>query len=205
MRVCPVNINYGLYIIGDMSVTSHIVAGNNNRRTGKGAGISMVQFRDKKADARRRLEMARRCVALARRLGALSVINDDPRLARAVNADGVHLGADDMSVTEARAIVGTRRIIGASCYASLTTARCAVAMGADYVSFGSVFSSTTKPAAQRVSLSRLCNYKKRLSVPVCAIGGIEACNIRSVVATGVDLFAVIKSASDSARLCDMLN
>ena len=193
MSAAPPKIRRGLYVITDMSDT-----------TGFAAGTSIMQLRNTNADAESLRALGLQFVALARRLGAAAVINDDPHLAVAVGADGVHLGAYDMPVNEARRIVGAHRIIGASCYASLQTAKQAISRGADYVAFGSVFPSATKPEARRVSLDELRDYKRQLSVPVCAIGGINVDNIRSAAATGVDLLAVIGAAADSRRLLDLL-
>ena len=167
--------------------------------------ISVLQYRDKHARADLRVKRAKRLVRAAKRIGALAIINDHPRLAVLTDADGVHVGVNDMSVAAAREIVGSRRIIGASCYASLALAQRAVADGADYIAFGSVFHSPTKPRAPRIALHRLQQYAARLSVPVCAIGGIHGGNIRAVARSGVDLVAVADAAQNGGSLCRLLN
>lgn len=166
---------------------------------------SMLQYRDKHARGALRLERARALVKAARKTGALAIVNDSPELAVAVDADGVHLGLSDADITTARTVVGEERIIGASCQNSIAAAQSAIAQGADYVAFGSVFASRTKPQAPRMPLSRLKRCAAQLATPVCAIGGIHAGNIRLVAKTGVALIAVSAAARDSRRLCNLLN
>lgn len=158
-----------------------------------GAGVDIVQLRDSTAERAELLTAAAAFRAAAERHGALFIVNDDPELAAAVDADGVHLGRDDMALEQARRIVGARRLIGVSCYDSLERARRAEAEGADYVAFGSVYPSATKPAAVRAPLSLLTQAKRELQVPVVAIGGIDPDNAESVIAAGADAVAVIGS------------
>jgi thiamine-phosphate pyrophosphorylase len=117
------------------------------------------------------------------------IVNDDIDLALQVGADGVHLGKEDGDLAAARHRVPDL-LLGASCYDSLERARSAIAAGADYIAFGSVFPSPTKPGAVRAPLS-LFREARGLGVPLCAIGGITAENARSVVEAGADLLAVI--------------
>jgi len=153
-------------------------------------GARVLQLRDKTADAARRRELARGLVALARPRGALVIVNDDAALARDADADGVHVGVDDLGVEAARAIVGPARLVGASCYDDLARARAAVAAGADHVAFGSFFASSTKPHARRAPLA-LIGRARALGVPVVAIGGIDERNVGELVEAGVDAVAVI--------------
>lgn len=163
----------------------------------------LLQYRDK--HARHHTARARQFVAAARKLNALAIINDNPRLAVLSKADGVHLGVNDTGIAVARAIVGPQRIIGVSCYASITLAHRAIAEGADYVAFGSVFPSPTKPRASRISLGCLKQYAAQLTVPVCAIGGINSGNIRSLVQSGVNLIAVSSASYGNRNLCRWLD
>ena len=125
------------------------------------------------------------------------IVNDDPRLAHALAADGVHLGEHDGAVVEARTLLGDGAIIGSSCYNDLQRARDAVAAGADYVAFGAFFPSTTKPGARRASID-LLHDSAPLSVPRVAIGGITPDNARPLVNAGADLVAVISGVFDAA-------
>ena len=124
------------------------------------------------------------------------VVNDDARLAHELEADGVHLGEHDGGIAEARAMLGDRAIIGASCYDDLQRARDAVAAGADYIAFGAFFPSTTKPNARRASPG-LLRDSASLGVPRVAIGGLTPDNARSLVEAGVDLIAVISGVFDA--------
>lgn len=155
------------------------------------AGCRWLQYRNKTAPPELRLAQARALRALTRRHGARLIVNDDPGLARSVEADGVHLGREDVHVSAARDLLGNGRLIGVSCYQSQTLARTAVAAGADYVAFGSVYPSATKPQAVRADLAMLGAARRTLSVPVVAIGGITPDNAAAVIAAGADALAVI--------------
>ena len=152
-------------------------------------GAPWLQYRNKKAGDAQRAREARRLRAVSAAAGTRLFVNDDPRLAADVDADGVHVGRDDGGVRAARAIVG-RRIIGVSCYDRMELAEAAVAAGADYVAFGSVFASPTKPAAVRAPLE-LFARARTLGVPLVAIGGITLENAPQAIAAGADALAVI--------------
>ncbi len=136
-------------------------------------GATAVQYRNKSADAALRAEQAQALANVCRQRGALFIVNDDPPLAREVDADGVHVGEDDAAVAQARSCVKEGRIVGVSCYDDLASAQAAARAGADYVAFGSFFPSRVKPDARRADLS-LVAAAKSLGVPVVGIGGITA-------------------------------
>jgi thiamine-phosphate pyrophosphorylase len=149
--------------------------------------LCALQYRRKEAGAAQRLAEARELAALCRRHGVPLVINDDLELTLQVGAEGLHLGREDGDLAGARARL-PGRILGASCYDQPGLARRAIAAGADYVAFGSVFASPTKPAATRAPLSL---FALPLGVPKVAIGGITLENAPRVVAAGADCVAVI--------------
>ena len=153
-------------------------------------GAMLVQYRNKTLDAASREAQARALAATPAIRRALLIVNDDPGLARAVDADGVHLGDDDASIPEARARVGPDRLVGVSCYDDFERARAAVAAGADYVAFGSFFPSPVKPNARRAPID-LLRRARTLGVPVVAIGGITAANAATLIGAGADALAVI--------------
>lgn len=164
-------------------------------------GCRWLQYRDKLSAPAERLARATALSGLCRHRGAALIVNDDIELAQAVGAAGVHLGRDDGDLAAARAVLGPGSILGASCYADLETARRAVAEGADYVAFGAVYASPTKPAASRAPIELFARCRTEIDVPVCAIGGITLANAMPLVATGANLLAVITdlfSASDIA-------
>lgn len=154
-------------------------------------GTRILQYRDKTNDAAQQKEIAGNLRSLCRRFGALLIINDNLPLALAVDADGVHLGGDDGDLASARLALGPNRILGASCYADFERARTAVKHGADYVAFGAMFASPTKPHAARADLSLLGRCRDELQTPACAIGGITRNNAAPVVVAGADMLAVI--------------
>jgi len=159
---------------------------------GSGA-LCALQYRNKSADAAQRLREARVLAQLCRAHGVPLIVNDDIDLALAVDAAGVHLGRADGDLAAARARL-PGRLLGASCYDRLDLARRAVAAGADYVAFGSVFASPTKPAAVRAPLAL---FAYDLGVPKVAIGGITLENAPQVVAAGADCLAVITDLFDA--------
>jgi thiamine-phosphate pyrophosphorylase len=154
-------------------------------------GIALLQYRSK----RRNLAQAAAVVRLAQEFGVPVIINDDLELALKLGAAGAHLGRGDGDLGRARSRLGSR-ILGASCYNDLGLARAAVAAGADYVAFGSVFASPTKPQAVRAPLT-LFGEAKALGVPLAAIGGITLENAPQLVAAGADLLALISDLFDA--------
>ena len=162
------------------------------------AGCAALQYRNKTASPALRLEQARRLALLARASCVPFIINDDIELASAVDADGVHLGREDGEIGPARrALPG--KLVGVSCYDSIAAARAAVAAGADYVAFGSVFPSGTKPGAVRAPL-RLFREAGGLGVPLVAIGGITLENAASVLHAGANALAVISALFDAPEI-----
>jgi thiamine-phosphate pyrophosphorylase len=152
-------------------------------------GIALLQYRRKQ---RATLEEAKALLALSRRHGVPFIVNDDIELALAIDADGVHLGRDDGELAAARSRL-EGKLLGASCYNRPELARAAIAAGADYIAFGSVFASPTKPAAVRAPLSLFTDFQ----VPRCAIGGITLQNAPGVIAAGADMVAVISDLFDA--------
>ena len=154
-------------------------------------GCRILQYRDKLSAMPERVARARALRELTRRHGARLLINDDLALCRLVEADGVHLGEDDGNLRAARAILGPHAILGASCYADYAMAERATAAGADYVAFGAVYPSPTKPNARRATVDLFFRAKSGFTVDVCAIGGITLDNAPPLIAAGADLLAVI--------------
>jgi len=159
---------------------------------GSGA-LCALQYRAKDADAGTRRRDAERLLARCRAYGVPLIVNDDLELALAIGADGVHLGRDDGDVSRARAQL-PGRVLGVSCYDRPELAERAVAAGADYVAFGSVFPSRTKPGAVRAPLEL---FARDYGAPKVAIGGITLENARQVIAAGADGVAVITDLFDA--------
>jgi len=159
-------------------------------------GAALVQYRNKSADETRRHDEAAALLALCRAHCRPLIINDDLALALVLNADGVHLGRDDGDWQVARAALGPDKILGVSCYNDSPRAQAAVAAGADYIAFGAMFPSSTKPQAVQAPLG-LLSEARTLQRPVAAIGGITLARAPSVIEAGADLVAVISDLFDA--------
>ena len=155
-------------------------------------GVNVLQYRNKLADKPLQLLQARALLNLCQRYQTPLIINDDVALAKAINADGVHLGASDGEIKAARALLGDDKIIGASCYNQLALAEEAVKNGASYVAFGACFASSTKPNAP-VADHALFSQAAYLNVPRVAIGGITLANAHLLKQAGADAIAVINA------------
>ena len=160
-------------------------------------GAAAIQYRDKGTDGARRLADARALRGLTRRHGVPFIVNDDPALALACEADGVHLGRDDAAPAVVRRQLGARAIIGVSCYDDPARALAARDAGADYVAFGRFFPSGTKPLASPATVATLAAARPGLGIPVVAIGGINPDNGAALLRAGADLLAVIGALFDA--------
>jgi thiamine-phosphate pyrophosphorylase len=158
-------------------------------------GASALQYRCKSLSSGERQAEAKALAAWCRTKGVPFIVNDDLDLALASGADGLHLGKDDGDLATARAKL-RGKLLGASCYDSLERARTALAAGADYVAFGSVYPSPTKPGAVRAPLS-LFAAARALGVPRIAIGGIALEHVPELIAAGADGVAVISDLFDA--------
>ena len=152
-------------------------------------GTRLLQYRNKAASREKQREQLQEVMPLCERYGCTLVVNDDWRLALEMGVGAVHIGSDDGDAQAVRATVGPEMIVGVSCYADLGRAR-ELAPVADYLAFGSVFPSGTKPKAVSAALEIL-GSARMLGRPVVAIGGINAGNARAVVEAGADAVAVI--------------
>lgn len=153
-------------------------------------GARLLQYRDKSDDDRRRLREAEALRELCDRHGAQLIINDDAELAARLGA-GLHLGQEDGSLSAARALLGRKAIIGATCHARLELAEQAVAEGASYVAFGRFFDSNTKPGAPAATPELLEQARRQFTLPITAIGGVTLDNAPGLIARGASLIAVV--------------
>ena len=157
------------------------------------AGVVILQYRDKSGDHAKRKYEATELQRLCRRHNCLFVINDDVRLAKSVNSDGVHLGSDDCACKIARNELGPEAIIGVSCYHRIEAALTAASDGADYVAFGSFYPTASKQNTVIAKPDIIKQAKAKISLPVVAIGGITPANCTTLIEHGSDLIAVISS------------
>jgi thiamine-phosphate pyrophosphorylase len=178
-------------------------------------GVGMIQLRDKRLDDRDLVDRGRRLVSLTRRpashgrqpptmpgvsvthlTSTVAIINDRPDIAAAVDADGVHLGQEDMSVKDARAIVGPRMLVGVSTH-NIDQAHAAAIDGANYLGAGPTFTSTTKSFNQFAGLEYLREVATEIQLPTFAIGGITAKNLTEVLAAEISRIAVSSAVTNA--------
>lgn len=182
------NLN-GLYVITDNCQGEQLYA---KVRSALQGGTAIVQYRAKGRAAEQQLSEATNLAVLCRQAGALFIVNDDPQLALVCEADGVHLGQQDMAVTEARALLGPERIIGTS-NRTVEQALASQRAGADYIAVGSIYPTATKSDAVQVGLETLRTIRQAVAVPLVAIGGIDRDNAGAVIDAGADAIALISA------------
>ena len=182
----------GLYAITDSSLLSHNKLKDAVEQAILG-GAQVIQYRDKQSAPQNRKQQALDLVTLCNAHQIQCIINDDIELAKAVNAHGIHIGKDDVTIKEARNLLGNDALIGVSCYNSLELAQAAEVGGADYVAFGSFYPSITKPQATSADIMLLQEAKNQIKIPVAAIGGITPENAATIIDAGADMLAVINA------------
>jgi len=156
-------------------------------------GIAALQYRNKAAGETQKVREASILQALCHEYRTLFLINDDVDLALKLDADGVHIGSEDLRYRQARDYLGETFLIGVSCYNSLARAESAVTEGADYIAFGAMFPSPTKTETVKAGPDLIRAFKSRHRIPVAAIGGITPGNCTPLIRAGTDLLAVISS------------
>lgn len=152
--------------------------------------VRLLQYRRKKVTKTQQYHEIEQLLPLCRQYDVPFIINDDVQQAKHF-AVHVHLGQDDGSIVEARQLLGQQAIIGRTCLNDVRLAQQAVADGADYVAFGAIYSSITKPEAGNIGLQVLAQAKQQFKVPICAIGGLTVENSAAVIAAGASLCAVV--------------
>ncbi|MDO8748205.1 MAG: thiamine phosphate synthase [Candidatus Omnitrophota bacterium] len=187
----------GIYAVIDCSVCGNKSLAEIAKSCIK-AGVKIIQLRDKTED----VWGFYRNAILIREITkgkALFIINDRSDIAKLVNADGLHIGQDDLPVEAVRRLLGPGKIIGKSCH-SLAQAVAAEKEKADYISVGPIFSTPTKPDYPAVGLQLLKNVLSRVSLPVTAIGGIDKNNIGLVRGTGAKNIAVVRAICEARNI-----
>ena len=191
----------------DLPGGAYVVTSNDHLRIAREAcrgGARLVQYRDKETPAARRLETARQIRALTRQSGTLFIVNDQLDIALLSEADGVHVGQEDVAVAEARRFLPPGMIIGASC-SSLEEAREAERQGADYLGIGAVFPTPIKAGYPLVGLEGLRRIAAEVSIPLAAIGGVNLGNAADVRAAGAKYAAMVREFREdtAARIVEI--
>ena len=151
--------------------------------------VSFFQLRLKKTNFKHKLKIAKKAKKICKKFKVKLLINDDPVLAKKINADGCHLGQNDMSIRSARKLL-KKKIIGITCHNSLRLAKIAIKNRADYLAFGAFYFSKTKKVKFKANLNLIKKLKKSSNIPVVAIGGINNLNYKKLLLNKSDFLAI---------------
>ena len=155
-------------------------------KTGK---VGLFQLRLKKYSFLQKIIIGKKIHQICKKNDVKFLVNDDPVLSKKLNADGCHLGQEDMKISEARKIIGCK-IIGITCHNSINLAKAAIKDKANYIAFGSFFSTKTKKVRYRASSKILNKVKKLTKMPIVAIGGININNYKKLLLNNANLLAI---------------
>ena len=151
--------------------------------------VKYFQLRIKKTSILNLIKISEKVKQIAKKNNVKFLINDNPFVAKAVGADGCHIGQKDMDIAISRKILGKKKIIGVTCHNSKNLALNAKRNGANYVAFGSFFKSQTKKTAFKANLAILRWAKKKINMPIVAIGGINSSNCKKIFSNGANFIA----------------
>ena len=155
-------------------------------------GVDVLQLRAKRSSPTEVEALAREMVKITREHGVPLIINDHPEVAAAVGAEGVHVGQDDGPLAEVRAIVGPEALVGRSTH-SVSQAQDAMAEGADYIGFGPLYATGTKPDYVPIGLADIAEVHRRATVPVFCIGGVNLERLDTIVAAGAQRVVIVSA------------
>ncbi len=176
-----------LYVLISGKIAARSV--NETARLVIDGGADVIQLREKTISDDEFISLAGEIRDITTKSGTLLIINDRVKVAREVNADGVHLGQHDMSITEAREIIGNDKIIGVSTH-NIIQARQAQEDGADYIAIGPVYPTTTKDYESSIGLEVIQGVSREMNIPFLAIGAITLENLDEVLKAGASRVAV---------------
>jgi len=162
---------------------------NNLALVLKSKKVSFFQLRLKKETNKKKLIIGKKIRKICKRYKVKFLINDDPKLAKKLNADGCHLGQKDMNILKARKIL-KNKFIGVTCHNSINLAKKAIKDGADYLAFGAFYSSQTKKVKYKAKLKILKLAKKMTNTPIVAIGGIKLSNYKKLLLNKANFLAI---------------
>ena len=194
------NLDLTLYLVTDRPSTNlsfeQLLAKTEQACRG---GVTLVQLREKECTTKEYIEMAKRMIEVTHKYNVPLVVDDRTDVALAAETDGVHVGTDDISVADARKILGAGKIIGATAK-TVERARQAENEGADYLGTGAIFPPTVKVKTQMTSIETLCEVAESVKIPVVAISGINRGNLDKLSGcpiAGIAVIAAILDANDS--------
>ncbi len=195
----PILKDFGLYFITDSRLTKKSVT--DDAKAAIKAGVKILQYREKNSSTKQMIEEAKKIKDLCKKNNVLFLVNDRIDVALAANADGIHIGDDDIPYEYARKLMGTNKIIGLSAD-STKKALLNQKIGADYTGIGPIYHTTTKKIGRPIGLRPIKQLKSRLKIPFVAIGGINESNIDDVLKAGAKNIAIISAivAKDNVAL-----
>ena len=155
----------------------------------KSGKVSYFQLRLKKETIKNKLIIGNKIRKICKKYKVKFLVNDDPMIAKKLNADGCHLGQSDMSIVKARKLL-KNKIIGVTCHNSIKLAKKGISDGADYLAFGAFYSTQTKKVKYRANLRILKSIKKITTLPVVAIGGIKLNNYKKLLLNKANFLAI---------------
>ena len=165
----------------------------------KSRKVSFFQLRLKDETIKNKLTIGKKIKKICKKYNVKFLVNDDPRLAKILNADGCHLGQKDMNILNARKIL-KNKIIGVTCHNSINLAKQALNDGADYLAFGAFYSSRTKIVKYKASFKILNLIKKTTNIPIVAIGGINSFNYKKLILNKANFLAISGYIWDNKKL-----
>lgn len=196
MRFCKENLR--LYAVTDRQYIGDLSLAQAVEQSLQG-GVTMLQLREKNLAPEEFFAEAKEIQNLCRKFKAPFIINDDAETARRLNADGAHIGQEDMTAQRARQILGEDKILGVSAQ-TVAQAKAAEAAGADYLGVGAMFPTSTKPDADAVSPETLRQICAAVQIPVVAIGGITRENVSMLANSGIAGIAVVSAIFAAADI-----
>ena len=185
---CLKKLKKYIYLISPQRIRGNKFYENLNKilKTNK---VKYFQLRLKKISSSNFLKISRKVKKIVKKNKVKLLINDKPLIAKKINADGCHIGQKDMDFFSSRKILGKNKIIGVTCHNSKKLALRAKKNGANYIAFGSFFKSSTKKTASKANLEILRWAKKKINMPIVAIGGINSSNYKKILSNGANFIA----------------
>ncbi len=176
-----------IYLISPNKIINNFY--KNLRLVLKSNKVSFFQLRLKKYSIKKKFFIGKKIKKICKNNKVKFIVNDDPYLAKKLNADGCHLGQKDMNINKVRKIIGNKTI-GVTCHNSIKLAKKAIKSGANYIAFGAFYSSKTKKTKYKASIEILNKAKKLNNIPIVAIGGINLKNYRKLLLNKADFLAI---------------
>ena len=162
--------------------------------------IKIFQIRIKSSFTNTKIKVISEINSICKERDCKLILNDNVEITKELDLDGVHIGLNDINLSDAREYLGNDKIIGVSCYDSLDDAFSAQKNHASYVSFGSLYKTSTKINAKKLNLDTFLKAKNVLSIPICLIGGINSQNLINVLKLNSDLIAISKGLSSNSNI-----